>query len=41
MLFKIQKDGKGIPKPIETSSLTKEEDGRKKDLENAYLLVKI
>lgn len=33
MLFKIQKDGKGIPKPIETSSLTKE-GWKEKDLEN-------
>jgi RecB family endonuclease NucS len=33
MLFKIQKDGKGDPKPIETSSLT-EQGWKEKDLEN-------
>ena len=33
MLFKIQKHGIGIPKPIETSSLTKE-GWKEKDLEN-------
>lgn len=33
MLFKIKKDGKGIPQPIETSSLT-EQGWKEKDLEN-------
>jgi RecB family endonuclease NucS len=33
MLFKIQKDRKGTPKPIETSSLT-EQGWKEKDLEN-------
>jgi hypothetical protein len=31
--YVVQKDGKGIPKPIETSSLTKE-GWKEKDLEN-------
>ncbi|MGD0208829.1 MAG: hypothetical protein ABSC89_14610 [Verrucomicrobiota bacterium] len=33
MLFKIKKDGKGIPQPIKTSSLT-EQGWKEKDLEN-------
>lgn len=33
MIFEIQKDGKGIPKPVKTSSLT-DEGWNEKDLEN-------